>query len=126
LKAVCIAAALLLAGCSNADSSAASAGVPDGEWRVTEIDARAVKNGRMTLVIKDGILVGGHDGCNAWGFMMHEGKRVAMSNAMACPGDADTAAYAVIQNGKPGATALSLTGTRLSAVSGGRRFTAAR
>jgi heat shock protein HslJ len=117
---------VLTSACGSQQHDGAAAAIPDGNWRIVAIDDRPVTNPRMMIAIRDNAITGGHDGCNAWGFEEHEGQRMIVSNAMACPGDAESASYDLLQNTAPGSVRLSLDNSRVVARAGGHRFTAMR
>lgn len=84
-------ALLAAAGCSAQQAeeprAIAEPGIADGGWRITHVDDRPIERRDIFVMIEDQQIVGGYDGCNAWGIEEIDGKRVVMSDAMACPGD---------------------------------------
>ena len=106
--------ALALAACAaDAPSSVeqrafAGPGIASGAWRVTHVDGARITRDDVFVAIVDDAVVGGFDGCNAWGADEIDGKRVIVSDAMACPGDPLVAAMADIQVTDPAAVTLEL------------------
>lgn len=73
----------------------------DGEWRF------AGAPGRYTVVIRDGEIVGGFDGCNAWGYSDERapnGKRMVVSDAQGCEPRRFDETYRLFSFGTPGFT----------------------
>lgn len=59
----------------------------DGRWRAVSIGGRPVGRGIYTIVVRDGRVVGGRDGCNDWGYVRHQGDWAIESTAIGCPDD---------------------------------------
>lgn len=93
----------------------ATASDVDGEWRFAE------SPGRYTIVIRDGEIVGGFDGCNAWGFAEEraaDGSRMVVSDAQGCEPQPFDETYRLFAFGTPGFTVQD---ENLLATVGGKR-----
>jgi hypothetical protein len=125
LKSPILLAALLMLGCSQ---PAKTPTVPDGLWRVVTIDGQPAKNQRMTIDIRNGAIVGGHDGCNQWNHITGEdGKPMIMSTCVGCSDkDPELRAYGSFQNPKTPAIVLKMVNGQLVAEAGSHQFLAVK
>ena len=99
-------AALLLAvaglfGFRTGDLTALWDGPERGDWLAIRINGQAVGGHSYIVRFEHGDIVGGHDGCNAWGFSdtidPRTGKRLISSDAQACAeGPVDHAYWSLV------------------------------
>ena len=99
-----VAASLLtlasVAGYRLGDITALWDGPERGDWQAVEINGQYVRPHGYVLRFEHGEIVGGHDGCNSWGFTgdvdPRSGKRMISSDAQACAeGPADRGYWAI-------------------------------
>lgn len=66
----------------------------DGRWGAVSIDGQTMTSQGYTIVIEDGRVAGGRDGCNYWGFSddppAKDGSRMIVSTLVGCPEDDPT------------------------------------
>ncbi|MGB3795616.1 MAG: hypothetical protein WA957_04855 [Alteraurantiacibacter sp.] len=93
-------AALGFAGVRGPDWRAWFDGSERGTWRAVEIDGLDVRQERMSIVVADGEIRGGRDGCNYWGYAGEPdpvtGERMMESTLAACIGTPAIKAYNTI------------------------------
>lgn len=84
--------ALALAGCNLGDFMAG------GErWDVVSINGEAV--GDMSVIVNEGQIIGGYDGCTEWSFKTPESP-VVVGDGEACPPDPARNAYWTVVNAR--------------------------
>ena len=112
MRFAAFALSLASAGCTaepmEEPRASAEPGIADGAWRITAIDGRPVDRRDVFIMIADREIVGGFDGCNAWGIEKIDGESGVMSDAMACPGDPLVAAMQTLEVVDQSAFDLSL------------------
>ncbi|RJY09982.1 hypothetical protein [Aurantiacibacter aquimixticola] len=76
-----------------------------GTWRAKTLDGVDVRERRMWVVIEDGEIVAGRDGCNYWGWETEPdpatGERGIISTLAACGPEPGDEAYGALSFGTP-------------------------
>lgn len=62
-------------------------------WQVTAMDGVATNRSEVVVIIEDGRIIGGYDGCNNWGVDLSMDEPMIVSDAKACPDDPVISAY---------------------------------